>query len=93
MSNKIIVTCEKYMNDCVVSPYVEPVFPSHYAEYGFSGTTITWGLIVTSVLVLALIVGIGIVRYKAHEEKGLTDRRRIDNPPKECPNCYAKVTG
>ncbi len=93
MSNKIIVTCADYMKDCVVSPYVEPVMPSHYAEYGFSGTTITWALIVAAILTLAFIVGTGIVRFKAHEEKGLTDRRRIDNPPKECTNCYAKVTG
>lgn len=84
---KIVIDCGQ--SDCTQLPYVDP--PSHYAEYGFSGTTITWALVVTLILALAFIVAVGVVRFQRHIERGSTDRARINNPPKQCPTCGDKV--
>lgn len=40
-------------------------------------------------VILAIVLAIAIVRYKAHEEKASVQRARINNPPKQCLVCGA----
>lgn len=73
-------------NSCTMVPYTPP---SAFTEHGFSGTTIVTFYVVLSVLTLVIVAATAIVRYKAHEERGDTERTRICNPPTQCPTCGA----
>lgn len=71
---------------CSIAPYSPP--PATVEHYSFAPT---WGLWLVAAIVLATVVATGIVRWKAHEERGQTERTRITNPPKQCPTCGDKL--
>ena len=73
---------------CTMQPYSAP--PATVDHYSLAPTWV-WVLVV--IVALAFILATSIVRYRAHEEKGLTDRQRIAMPPKQCPTCGDKVGG
>lgn len=72
---------------CTLQPYSAP--PATVEHYTLAPT---WGLLVAAVVVLAIILATSIVRYKAHEERGQTERTRLTRPPpKQCPTCGDKL--
>jgi len=86
MSNQYLLDCISPSASCTMTPYTAP--PATIDHYAIAPV---WTIPIAAVIVLAVIIATAIVRYKANEEKGMTDRRRIDNPPKQCPTCGDKL--
>jgi hypothetical protein len=79
---KIVIDCGQ--GDCKQLPWQDPTTVTNI-EVPFWQSL--WMLIICSLLLGALILATSIVRYRRYVERGQTDRRRIDNPPKQCPTC------
>jgi hypothetical protein len=71
---------------CTVQPYTAP--PATVDHYSLGPT---WGLWVAAGLLLFFVIAVAAVRWKAHAEKGESERVRILNPPKYCPTCATKL--
>lgn len=83
--SQYILDCSSNTN-CTLTPYtVPPATVDHYAMGP------EWVYFVAGVVILAFIVAVAVVRYKAHQERGDTDRERILNPPRQCPTCGDKL--
>ena len=75
-----LLDCEQDL--CTLSPYSAP--PATIEHYTLGPE---WALFLVGVLILAFIVATTIVRYKAHAERGETERQRILHPLQKCPTC------
>lgn len=71
---------------CTLQPYHPP--PATVEHYTLGPT---WWVPIFAAIVLAALGATAVVRYKAHEERGETERQRIFNPPKQCPTCGDKL--
>jgi hypothetical protein len=87
--DKIVIDCGD-QSKCTMLPFNQPPSPP-ILQYGLTSTTITWLIVVGTVITVAFIISTAIVRYKGHEERGQTERDRIRNPPKQCPTCGDKI--
>lgn len=79
--SKWILDC-KNADSCTLVPYTPP--PATVEHYTLAPPWV-W-MVVAAVLVL-VIVAITVVRFRAHTERGDTERARIENPPPKCPTC------
>ena len=82
----------QYLLDCTTSgsctlmPYTAP--PATVDHYSLGPS---WMYVLIAIVALAFLAATAIVRWKAHEEHGETDRQRILHPPKVCPTCGDKL--
>jgi hypothetical protein len=78
--SQYLLDCEQDI--CSLTPYTAP--PATVEYYSLAPT---WSLLLVAVIVLAFILATAIVRYKAHQERGDTERQRILHPLQKCPTC------
>lgn len=81
----------QYLVDCVRDVCTMTSFTSPPATVEHYALGPEWLPLVVAGVILAIILATAIVRYKAHQERGDTDRARILNPPEQCPTCGDKL--
>lgn len=91
--SQYLLTCDSDYNaaNCALSTYNPGPAPT---EHGFQHGTLELGIWILGALLVLIIIGAAVVRWKAHEERSRreseraqVERVRLENPPKDCPVC------
>ncbi|AER47537.1 hypothetical protein CL96_gp111 [Mycobacterium phage Firecracker] len=90
--DKIIIDCGS--SSCEPRPWMDPVTVIQGPWWES-----VWAMLVGTVLILAVIIAVAIVRYRHHERleaerqaEEQTKRREIETPRTSCPTCGTRVT-